>query len=135
MADTEGNEDADVKAERQKVMNLMNGRETPPVVMVHVSVLFTTWNYFQLFKLLLWQNLHKNYTKKELKFCECCFKSEEDKQIISKVAVKSLSVAVDAGEVFGLLGHNGAGKTTTMKIIIAEEAPTKGKVSHHTILS
>lgn len=42
VADTEGNEDADVKAERQKVMNLMSGRETPPVVMVHVSVSYAT---------------------------------------------------------------------------------------------
>lgn len=47
---------------------------------------------------------------------------------MTKVAVKSLSLAVDAGEVFGLLGHNGAGKTTTMKIITAEEAPTRGRV-------
>jgi ATP-binding cassette subfamily A (ABC1) protein 5 len=45
------------------------------------------------------------------------------------VAVRNLSLAVDAGEVFGLLGHNGAGKTTTMKIMIAEEAATKGRVS------
>lgn len=44
------------------------------------------------------------------------------------MAVKSLSLAVDAGEVFGLLGHNGAGKTTTMRIITAEEAPTRGRV-------
>lgn len=44
------------------------------------------------------------------------------------MAIKSLSLAVDAGEVFGLLGHNGAGKTTTMKIITAEEAPTRGRV-------
>lgn len=39
-----------------------------------------------------------------------------------------MSLAVDAGEVFGLLGHNGAGKTTTMRIITAEEAPTRGRV-------
>lgn len=59
--------------------------------------------------------------------CECCCKSDEDVET-TKVAVKSLSLAVDAGEVFGLLGHNGAGKTTTMKIITAEEAPTRGCV-------
>lgn len=35
---------------------------------------------------------------------------------------------MDPGEVLGLLGHNGAGKTTTMKIIIAEEAATRGRV-------
>ncbi len=33
-----------------------------------------------------------------------------------------------AGEVFGLLGHNGAGKTTTMRIIVAEEAATAGRI-------
>lgn len=45
-----------------------------------------------------------------------------------KVAVRNLSMGVEEGEVFGLLGHNGAGKTTTMRIITAEEAPTCGKV-------
>lgn len=35
---------------------------------------------------------------------------------------------MEPGEVLGLLGHNGAGKTTTMKIIIAEEAATRGRV-------
>lgn len=46
-----------------------------------------------------------------------------------KLALKELSLAIDTGEVFGLLGHNGAGKTTTMKIIIAEEAASRGRVS------
>lgn len=45
-----------------------------------------------------------------------------------KLALKELSLAIDTGEVFGLLGHNGAGKTTTMKIIIAEEAASRGRV-------
>lgn len=45
-----------------------------------------------------------------------------------QVAVASLSLAIEPGEVFGLLGHNGAGKTTTMKIITAEETPTNGTV-------
>lgn len=75
------------------------------------------------------QNLHKEYIKKDIKFCECCCKREEE-PVTSKVAVKSLSLAVDAGEVFGLLGHNGAGKTTTMRIITAEEAPTRGQVGY-----
>lgn len=72
--------------------------------------------------------MHKEYTKTDMKICECCCKRQEE-QVTTKVAVKSLSLAVDAGEVFGLLGHNGAGKTTTMKIIIAEEAATRGRVS------
>ncbi|XP_074040228.1 cholesterol transporter ABCA5 [Leptinotarsa decemlineata] len=108
LSDIGENEDEDVKAERQKVKNLMHCHiANPPVVMV--------------------ENLHKEYTSSELKLCECCCKSEEDTET-TKVAVKSLSLAVDAGEVFGLLGHNGAGKTTTMKIITAEEAPTRGRV-------
>lgn len=69
------------------------------------------------------QNLHKEYTKHDFK---CCSKETEPSE--SKIAVRSLSLAVDAGEVFGLLGHNGAGKTTTMRIMIAEEAPTRGRV-------
>jgi ABC-2 type transport system ATP-binding protein len=32
-------------------------------------------------------------------------------------AVDSLSLQVDAGEVFGFLGHNGAGKTTTVRLL------------------
>ncbi|KAJ8921257.1 hypothetical protein NQ315_013729 [Exocentrus adspersus] len=107
-SDVGENEDQDVKAEREKVKNLMNCHTVnPPVVMV--------------------QNLHKEYIRHELKICECCCKSEEENETV-KVAVNSLSLAVDAGEVFGLLGHNGAGKTTTMRIITAEEAPTRGRV-------
>ncbi len=32
-------------------------------------------------------------------------------------AVDSLTLSVNAGEVFGLLGSNGAGKTTTIKML------------------
>lgn len=71
------------------------------------------------------QDLHKEYTKGKVESCEC---KESDEPTV-KVAVKSLSFAVDESDVLGLLGHNGAGKTTTMKIITAEEAPTRGKVS------
>ena len=45
-----------------------------------------------------------------------------------KLAVKSVSLGVSNGEVFGLLGPNGAGKTTIMKMIIAEESPSRGQV-------
>lgn len=46
----------------------------------------------------------------------------------TKVAVRCLSIAIDSGEVLGLLGHNGAGKTTTMKIMTGETAPSRGQV-------
>lgn len=81
------------------------------------------------------QNLHKEYKSSTLS--SCCQSEEaevEDGEAdgegtgARQTAVASLSFAVEAGEVFGLLGHNGAGKTTTMKIITAEESPTDGTV-------
>lgn len=48
-----------------------------------------------------------------------------------KLAIRNLSLAVNTGEVLGLLGHNGAGKTTTMRIITMEEKETSGKVRYN----
>jgi len=44
-----------------------------------------------------------------------------------KVALRSLSLEVRRGEVFGFLGPNGAGKTTAMKILLGLAAPTEGQ--------
>jgi ABC-2 type transport system ATP-binding protein len=41
-------------------------------------------------------------------------------------ALDDLSLQVEAGEVFGLLGSNGAGKTTTFKILMGLIQPTTG---------
>ncbi len=43
-------------------------------------------------------------------------------------AVKSLSLDVFRGEVFGLLGPNGSGKTTTMKMLLGLLFPTSGEM-------
>jgi ABC-2 type transport system ATP-binding protein len=43
-------------------------------------------------------------------------------------AVKSLNLAVSAGEVFGLLGPNGAGKTTTILMLLGLTEPSGGSV-------
>ncbi|MEA3213041.1 MAG: type transport system ATP-binding protein [Chthoniobacter sp.] len=43
------------------------------------------------------------------------------------VAVKDLSLAVEPGQVYGLLGPNGSGKSTTMKIVLGLVRPTTGK--------
>ena len=43
------------------------------------------------------------------------------------VAVKNLSLAVEQGQVYGLLGPNGSGKSTTMKIVLGLVTPTSGK--------
>jgi ABC-2 type transport system ATP-binding protein len=41
-------------------------------------------------------------------------------------ALDSLTLDVEAGEVFGFLGPNGAGKTTTLKLLMQLVFPTKG---------
>lgn len=46
-----------------------------------------------------------------------------------KVAVKSLTLEVRRGEVFGFLGPNGAGKTTTMNVLLGFVTPTSGTAS------
>jgi ABC-2 type transport system ATP-binding protein len=43
-------------------------------------------------------------------------------------ALKGLDLTVEAGEIFGLLGHNGAGKTTTVNLLTTLLAPTSGSM-------
>jgi ABC-2 type transport system ATP-binding protein len=43
------------------------------------------------------------------------------------VAVRDLSLTVEAGQVYGLLGPNGSGKSTTMKIVLGLIPPTSGR--------
>src|SRR5262245_9528975 len=44
-------------------------------------------------------------------------------------ALNSLSLEVQKGEVFGLLGPNGSGKTTTLKLLLGLLFPTEGEVN------
>src|SRR5712671_2411895 len=44
-------------------------------------------------------------------------------------ALNSLSMEVQKGEVFGLLGPNGSGKTTTLKLLLGLLFPTEGEVT------
>jgi ABC-2 type transport system ATP-binding protein len=44
-------------------------------------------------------------------------------------ALNSLSLDVNKGEIFGLLGPNGSGKTTTMKLLLGLLFPTDGDIS------
>jgi ABC-2 type transport system ATP-binding protein len=43
-------------------------------------------------------------------------------------AVNNFSLAVEPGEIFGLVGPNGAGKTTTIKMMTGLLSPDKGKI-------
>ncbi|XP_047474330.1 phospholipid-transporting ATPase ABCA3-like [Penaeus chinensis] len=100
--DAPAGEDDDVQEERNDVAAyLTNGGPAPPVLLY---------------------DLGKVYNKGAK---NACGKKKEDKEF---VAVKSVSLSVREGQVFGLLGPNGAGKTTTLRVLTAEEAPTKGRV-------
>jgi len=50
------------------------------------------------------------------------------KQFGEFTAVKSLSLQVQYGEIYGLLGANGAGKTTAIKMLCGLLSPTRGDV-------
>jgi ABC-2 type transport system ATP-binding protein len=43
------------------------------------------------------------------------------------LAVDHLTLEVQAGEIFGFLGHNGAGKTTTVRLLNGVLAPSEGQ--------
>ena len=45
------------------------------------------------------------------------------------LALDSLSLTVDKGQILGFIGPNGAGKTTTIKILVGLAKPTSGRAS------
>lgn len=47
----------------------------------------------------------------------------------SVVAVDSVDLSVDRGEIFGFLGPNGAGKSTTINMLLGFTTPTSGGAS------
>jgi ABC-2 type transport system ATP-binding protein len=46
----------------------------------------------------------------------------------SKVAVRDLSLSIDAGQMFGLLGPNGAGKTSSIRMMMGITLPDSGTI-------
>lgn len=50
------------------------------------------------------------------------------KQFGRRLAVQDLTLAVPAGEIYGLLGHNGAGKSTAIGMMLGQVWPTSGNV-------
>jgi ABC-2 type transport system ATP-binding protein len=51
-----------------------------------------------------------------------------DKRFGKNLAVRSLNLTVNPGEIVGLVGPNGAGKTTTLRMLTGIIAPSRGKV-------
>src|SRR5277367_392448 len=47
----------------------------------------------------------------------------------NKIAVKDLSLSIDAGTMFGLLGPNGAGKTSSIRMMVGITMPDSGTVN------
>ena len=47
----------------------------------------------------------------------------------NKVAVKNLSLSIEAGQMFGLLGPNGAGKTSSIRMMMGITVPDSGRVN------
>ncbi len=47
----------------------------------------------------------------------------------SKVAVRDLSLSIEAGQMFGLLGPNGAGKTSSIRMMMGITMPDSGQVN------
>jgi len=47
----------------------------------------------------------------------------------SKVAVRDLSLSIDAGQMFGLLGPNGAGKTSSIRMMMGITMPDSGTIN------
>ena len=50
------------------------------------------------------------------------------KKFPNKLAVDKVSMHVQKGDIYGLIGRNGAGKTTIMKMILGTLFPTEGEI-------
>ena len=50
------------------------------------------------------------------------------KKFKDKIAVNNISLTINEGELFALLGTNGAGKTTTIKMMSTLILPTSGEI-------
>jgi len=48
------------------------------------------------------------------------------------VALEGVNLKIEPGEFVSIVGHSGAGKTTLIKLLLAEETPTEGKVFFET---
>ncbi|NGM84385.1 ATP-binding cassette domain-containing protein [Paenibacillus sp. 7124] len=53
------------------------------------------------------------------------------KQYGDKTAVNGISLRVERGEIYGLLGANGAGKTTTMRMVLGLIYPDEGDIRYN----
>lgn len=67
---------------------------------------------------LVLMELRKTYTRKK------CAKTDLD------IAIRNLSLSLNKGEIFGLLGPKRSGKTTVLNLISHETFPEKGQIKY-----
>lgn len=60
--------------------------------------------------------------------------SHLSKSFGTTVAVDDVSLQVDPGEIYGLIGPDGAGKTTTMRLLCGALLPDPGKLKAETVI-
>lgn len=53
------------------------------------------------------------------------------KEYAGKKILDGININIEKGELVSIVGHSGAGKTSLIKLLLAEEKPTHGKVSFH----
>ena len=51
----------------------------------------------------------------------------------NKLAVDNISLTIEAGDLYGVIGHNGAGKTTLIKMITGLLEPDYSCGTKHTV--
>ena len=49
------------------------------------------------------------------------------------IALEEVTITIEPKEFVAIVGHSGAGKTTLIKMLLAEEKPTKGKVFYESL--
>lgn len=52
-----------------------------------------------------------------------------NKKYKNQYALKDISLSIQKGEIYGLIGRNGAGKTTLLKSIVKLIDPTNGRIA------
>lgn len=56
------------------------------------------------------------------------------KKYLGKTAVNGVSLAIEKGRIYAILGPNGSGKTTLMKMIAGLTEPTEGMIAYNDVL-
>lgn len=54
-----------------------------------------------------------------------------EKKYLGKVAVRDISLTIEPGRIYALLGPNGSGKTTWMKMVAGLISPSGGSISYN----